>query len=269
VISILLYHQIAQVPEQNDPRGLAVPPQLFEQQMAYLHQAGYCCLSLGEAVRYLQEGLHLPRKSAVLTFDDGYQNLHSNMWPILDRFGFTATIFLVAGRAGCWSDWEGQTGPYAAPLLSWAEARELAQAGFTFGSHTLNHPRLTLLDDKQAMHEIRDSKEMMEDHLGVKVDLFSYPCVNFDARIQRMVAKSGYIAACGIDRGAWGLFNLWRVGCLSKDSMLSFALKAGGWYYRRVWLREQSPLGRPLARLLRYMRSIARSIQGKAERTSL
>lgn len=262
MISILLYHQIAQVPKQYDPLGLAVPPRLFEQQMAYLYRAGYRCLGLGEAVKYLRERKRQPRKSFVLTFDDGYQDLYYNVWPILDRFGFTATIFLVVGRAGCESDWEGQRGPSAAPLLSWTEARELAHIGFAFGSHTLTHPRLTLLDDKQAVREIQHSKAIMEDHLGVKVELFSYPYANFDARIQDMVAESGYIAACGTDRGAWGPFNLWRAHCASNGSRLSFALKADGWHHKLVWLREQSLLGRPLVRVFRCLRSTARNSQG-------
>ena len=257
MIPILLYHQIAQVPEQNDPKELAVPPQLFERQMAYLHRAGYRCLDLEQTVRYWQEGLNPPKKGFVLTFDDGYQNLYFNMWPILDRFGFTATIFLVAGRVGCQSDWEGQSGPFSAPLLSWAEARELTKAGFTFGSHTLSHPQLTLLNDQQVEHELRHSKAIIEDHLGATVELCAYPYGKFDARVQRMARESGYTAACGIDRGTWGLFNLWRVGCMRKDNMLLFALKTSGWTYRRVWLREETPLGPPLARALRYIRNIA------------
>lgn len=254
MISILLYHRIAQVSDQHDSRGLAVPPRLFERQMSYLHRAGYRCISLREAVRCRREGLRQPRKGFVLTFDDGYRDLYTNAWPILDRFGFTATVFLVAGRVGSQSDWEGQRGTSAVPLLSWTEGREFARLGLTFGSHTLTHPRLTLLNDERAMREIRQSKAIIEDHLGVQVDLFSYPYANFDARIQRMVAESGYIAACGVDRGAWGLFNLWRAECVSKESLLSFALKASGWHHQLIWFREQSLLGRLLRRTMRVSR---------------
>lgn len=249
MISVLMYHQIAQIPAQHDLLGLTLPPQLFEQQMAYLHRAGYRSLGLDEAIRYWQKGRREPRKSFVLTFDDGYRDVYTNVWPILDRFGFTATIFLVVGRVGCQSDWD----EHAAPLLSWAEVRELAHSGFTFGSHTLTHPQLPRLDDKQVAREIRQSKAIMEDQLGVEVNLFSYPYTNSDLRIQRMVTESGYIAACGGDRGAWGLFNLWRAECVSKESRLSFALKADGWYHRLIWLREQSLLGRLLVRVYRYL----------------
>lgn len=254
MVLIFLYHQIGQAAEQLDPRGLIMSPQMFEQQMSYLHRKGYRCLGLGEAVRCWREGQQPPKKSFVLTFDDGYLNMYTDMWPILDRFGFTATIFLVAGRAGRQSDWTGQDGPYSAPLLSWAQAREMLGAGFTFGSHTLNHPRLTQLDDEQARQELEQSRKILEDNLGTKIDLLAYPYGNTDLRIQRLTSESGYTAACGIDRGAWGLFNLWRVGCLRTDSELYFRLKTDGWQYRRTWLREQSLLGRPLAQALRRLR---------------
>jgi peptidoglycan/xylan/chitin deacetylase (PgdA/CDA1 family) len=246
VFPILLYHQVAAVPTQHDPHGLAVSPGQFEQQMGYLHRAGYRCVSLAGAVRCVRAGRGLPRKSFVLTFDDGYRDLYFTVWPILRRFGFTATIFLVAGRAGGWSDWKGQTGPAAAPLLSWSEARELIGFGAAFGSHTVTHPRLGQLDETQALAEIQRSKAILEERLGVPIDLFSYPYANYNARIQRIVAETGYMAACGGDRGAWGFFNLWRAQCKRKDSMRLLALKAGGWYHRFIWLREHSIFGRPL-----------------------
>jgi peptidoglycan/xylan/chitin deacetylase (PgdA/CDA1 family) len=252
--TVFLYHRIAQLPEQHDPLGLAVLPELFEQQMVYLQQAGYQCLSLGEAVRRWRDGLAQPSKSFVLTFDDGYQDLYTNAWPVLERYGFTATVFLVTGRAGHESDWKGQTGPSAAPLLSWKEVRELSRLGLDFGSHTLSHPRLTSLDDEQAMCEILQSKAMIEDRSGVKIDLFSYPYSDFDNRIQRMVAESGYIAACGGDQGAWGLFNLWRAQCVNNEDWRSFSWKARGWHHRLIWLREQSCLGRPLRHIVRTFR---------------
>lgn len=237
--SILLYHQIAHLPAEQDPMGLAISPQVFEQQMAYLYGAGYQCLSLGEAVKRFRAGTPSPRKAIVITFDDGFRDLYSTIWPILHRFNFTATIFLVAGCAGCNSDWEGQNGNYAVPLLDWSEVRELAQAGFTFASHTVSHPHLTELSDEQVKYEVQQSKAMMEDQLEMEVNLFSYPYSSQNSRIQHIVAESGYIAACGVDRGDWGLFNLWRAQCTSSDSLFSFALKASGWYHRLIWIREQ------------------------------
>ena len=152
MVPILLYHQIAQLVERQDPHRLAVPPRLFEGQMTYLHLHRYRCLDLQEVVRCLHEGVRLPKKCFVLTFDDGYRDFLTAASPILSRFGFTATVFIVAGRMGEVSDWMGQVGSGAAPLLSWQEARELAGQGFTFGSHTVSHASLTAVDGDLTRH---------------------------------------------------------------------------------------------------------------------
>lgn len=260
MIPILMYHRVAEIPRKLDPLGLAVPPDQFEQQMSYLKRNAYWCLTLPEAVRYLRRGGRAPAKSFVLTFDDGYQDVHSTACPILEKFGFTATVFLVAGRMGSPSNWAGQEGARSGSLLSWAEARDLARRGFALGSHTLSHPRLSLLDDQTAFEEIRNSRVLLQDRLDMRVDLFSYPYSDSDARIERLVESAGYTAACGGDSGPWSVFHLWRVPSLSDDTTLSFALKASGWYNRRISLRESAPgrLLRRSVRGLRHLRTIRR-----------
>ncbi len=250
VIPILLYHQIVDIPARHDRRRLSVPPEQFEQHMAYLYRKGYHCLSLNKAVQQLREGTPCPPKSFVLTFDDGYLNLYSSAWSILDQFGFTATCFLVAGRVGRHADWDG-TNKDVADLLSWKDVQELSRWGFTFGSHTLTHPVLTRLDKEQAVSEVQVSKMEIEDHLGIAVNLFAYPYGRFDARLQETVAASGYIAACGVDRGCWSLFNLWRGECRGSDTLKSLAWKVHGGYQALIRFREQSSVGRSLRRVVR------------------
>ena len=126
-------------------------------------------------------------------------------------------------------------------LLSWSEARDLAQQGFILGSHTFSHTRLSRLDDYGAFEEIRSSKAMLEDQLAMQVSFFSYPYSNSEARIERLVESAGYTAACAGDSGPWSLFHLWRVPCVRDDTTLSFALKARGWYDKRTALRESVP----------------------------
>ena len=247
MIPILMYHQVAEIPRKLDPLGLAVPPAQFEQQMSYLARNGYQCLTLPEAVRHLRKGRRAPAKSFVLTFDDGYQDVHSKACPILEKFGFTATVFLVAGRMGSPSNWWGQEGARSGLLLSWAEARDLVRRGFILGSHTLSHPWLNSLDDQSAFEEIRNSRVLLQDQLDMQVDFFSYPYSDSDARIEGLVESAGYTAACAGDSGPWSVFHLWRVPCVRDDTTLSFALKASGWYNKRTALRESAP-GRLLRR---------------------
>ncbi len=258
MIPILMYHQIAAVQQDKDPIGIALTPEKFEQQMQYLYKNSYRCLHLSEAGNYWKRGLDLPKKSFVLTFDDGYRDIYTTVWPILDRFGFTATIFLVAEQVGKQSDWQGQSDYLSAPLMSWSEIREMVRYGFAFGNHTLTHLRLPTLNDKQAKREIVHSKNIIEDKMGVEINLFSYPYTAYDIRIQQIVENSGHILACGGDRGQWGLFNIWRTECFGDDSLHKFVLKAKGLYQRKIWLREEFALGRFFVPILKRLRSAIR-----------
>ncbi len=250
-----MYHQVAELPPDRDPLGLSVSPRDFRRQMAYLAQGGYRCLSLGEAVENLARK-HRPRKTFVLTFDDGFEDFYTTAWPILDEYGFTATVFQVVGRIGQDTDWEGQSGPRAGRLMTWAQLRELTERGITIGSHTMTHPRLTTLDADTARDELARSKQELEAQLGRAVDYFSYPYSAQSPAIQQIVAGLCYRAACANDRGAWDRFNVWRMQCWRDDSHLSFVLKAGGWYDRVTWLREQTILGMALKRIVRGVRGL-------------
>jgi peptidoglycan/xylan/chitin deacetylase (PgdA/CDA1 family) len=253
MIPIFMYHQIADIPMNLDPLGNAIPPAQFEHQMSYLARNDYRCLTLPEAVRYLREGKRIPAKTFVLTFDDGYQDVHSKAYPILEKFGFTATVFLVAGHMGSLGNWWKKDGERSGLLLSWDEARHLAQRGFILGSHTLNHPRLSSQDDQSAFEEIRNSKILIQEHLDIPVDFFSYPYSDSDARTERLVESAGYTAACAGYMGSWGVFHMWRVPCVRGDTTQSFALKANGWYGKRTALRE-STTGRFLRQKVRTFR---------------
>jgi peptidoglycan/xylan/chitin deacetylase (PgdA/CDA1 family) len=253
MIPIFMYHQVAEIPRQFDPLGLALPPGQFEQQMSYLARHGYHCLTLAEAVQLMRASRRAPANSFVLTFDDGYQDLHSVVCPMLARFGFSATVFLVAGRMGRASDWTGQDGERSGQLLSWAEARELARRGMILGSHTVNHCRLSQLDDRAAHEEIWNSRVVLEDELDMQVEFFSYPYSDTNARVEQSVKAAGYAAACAGNMGPWGQFHLWRTPCGRDDTAFSFALKAGGWYDRRTFLRESAP-GRLLRRSVRILK---------------
>ncbi len=222
---MLVYHRIAETSAEEDPHRMSVSSKLFREQMRFLKDDGYQCIDLPSAVNRLGQRATFPRKSFVLTFDDGYRDIHTDVWPILDEVGFTATVFLVAQRVGKHSDWEGQSGLRSASLLSWAEIRELADCGLTFGSHTLTHPHLPSINADWAEREIRQSKKLIEDELGAEVSIVSYPYGASNERIQAIVADSGYGAACGVDRNGWGRFNLWRAMCFSDESPADLAVK--------------------------------------------
>lgn len=251
--TIFMFHQIADRSPAEDPAGLAISPQRFRQQMAYLARAGYRCVSLREAIDGLLQRRN-PRKTFALTFDDGFQDTYSTAWPILDQYGFTATVFVVVGCVGQRSDWPGQSGAQSAALMTWEQIRELAGHGFSIGSHTLTHPRLSTLPPDRITEELTRSKHALEAQLGAAVELFSYPYSDRTPEVRQQVAAAGYWAACASDRGPWDRFNVWRMQCWRTTSQARFILKAQGWDDRVTWLREDTALGAALKHVVRRLR---------------
>jgi peptidoglycan/xylan/chitin deacetylase (PgdA/CDA1 family) len=259
MLPVFVYHQIADVSAEHDPRQLATPPAVFARQMAYLYEQGYRSIDLAEAVTRQQAGQSLPRRAFAITFDDGYRDLFTTARYILSRYGFTATVFLVTNQMGQICDWDGQRGPLAAPLLTWDEARALTNEGFAFGAHTENHRRLPDLSPNEARAEITQSRQAIQAALGRPARLFSYPYGASTPAIQRMTAEAGYSAAYGVDRGEWTSYNRWRIECKPTESLSTLLWKARGLPYHFFRFREENPVGTSMRRVWRRVRHLPTS----------
>jgi peptidoglycan/xylan/chitin deacetylase (PgdA/CDA1 family) len=180
-IPILMYHGISkQLDDHLHPYFRTVTsPERFEQQMRFLSENSYEVLTLSEAVHLLQD--QSPRNSTkdsasfgeqrhivVITFDDGLRDFYSAAFPILEKFGFKATVFLTSGLIG-------KTFPTGSECLRETEIKELASKGIEFGSHTESHPQLKKLSEDKILHELSASKATIEAILKSPVTLFSYP----------------------------------------------------------------------------------------------
>jgi peptidoglycan/xylan/chitin deacetylase (PgdA/CDA1 family) len=170
-VPILMYHSIS-----DNLFGMSHPyyhintmPEVFSQQMRWLRQSGYRSIDLREAWEGLQAGEDMSR-TVVITFDDGYRDFYTDGLDIMKQCGFSATIFLATDRIRITpARIEG------ADYLTWTEVRELHAAGIRFGSHTVTHPDLRSLGPEQIEYEMGRSKEIIEQHLGARVEWFSYP----------------------------------------------------------------------------------------------
>jgi peptidoglycan/xylan/chitin deacetylase (PgdA/CDA1 family) len=149
----------------------------------------------------MSTGQDFPKQSVVLTFDDGYQSLYTEVFPILQKYGFSATVFLVAGFCSKDNRWPGQ--PSIVPrmrLLTWEQIDEMARFGVEFGSHTFHHPRLDHLPASALYDEIVLPKIVLENHLGRPVTVFAYPYGRYTDWVKDMVSSS-YEAACSTQLG--------------------------------------------------------------------
>jgi peptidoglycan/xylan/chitin deacetylase (PgdA/CDA1 family) len=187
-IPILNYHKIDTL-----YHSLSIPPQEFEEQMAYLSQNGFTTISPDQLMSYLNHGKELPEKPILITFDDGYLDNYTNAYPILKKYGFTATIFLVTNLVG-----------HDERFMTWDHVREMQKDGFVFGSHSVSHAVLTKLSREQAMAELIDSRKEMEQQLGVKARYFAYPTGAYNLVVEEMVKQAGYKAAFTIRYGLAG-----------------------------------------------------------------
>ena len=195
-IPILTYHSI-------DESGsvISTKPEVFRKQMKGLSEAGYEPVALNHLVVSRSEKTSLPPKTVVLTFDDGFQNFYTAVFPVLQEYGFNATVFLVTDHCGGYNDWRGNPPDLQrSKLLSWREIKELSDYGIEFGAHTRTHPDLTKIGAGRVENEIIESKKVIEDSIGREARTFAYPFGKFNPTIRRVVEKT-FAAACSTNLG--------------------------------------------------------------------
>ena len=149
-IPILMYHSIESMPKSTAMRSLHVPPKRFRSQMWLLKILGYKGLSMRELTPYL-EG-EKTGKVVGITFDDGYQNNLINAAPILKKYNFSATCYLVSQRIGTSNSWDFDIGITQSPLMSKSEIKEWLNFGLDIGAHTQTHPMLDKLSQQQSQN---------------------------------------------------------------------------------------------------------------------
>lgn len=188
---ILGYHSI-----DNSCSPISVPPILFAKQMEYLKSSDYICVSLKELHGWVMSHNNLPEKAVVLTFDDGFQSNYKNLFPILKRFGFNATIFLTTDFIGRRMTWRKAKGIPDFPMLSWEQIRIMQSYGIDFQSHGASHSFLTTLSEEELEREISRSVEEIEERLGKKTEFFCYPYGDHNTNTIRILKRMGFLGAC-------------------------------------------------------------------------
>jgi peptidoglycan/xylan/chitin deacetylase (PgdA/CDA1 family) len=176
-----------------------MPAAVFERQMDYLEDHGYRTISLEQLSAFLEYREAIPRKSVIITIDDGYSSVYDVAYPILREHGFTATLFIYTDFVGVSSS-----------ALSWEQLAEMKAAGFEVGSHTLSHSDLSKQaegEDEQAYRarvagELRRSKEIIDRKLGQDTRFLAYPYGRFNTSVVKLTKESGYTLALSVKRGS-------------------------------------------------------------------
>jgi len=200
-ISILMYHQVGAFPPMREHRATYCDHRRFAAQMRLLKWLDYRVLSMDEVLACLRGEMSAPPRSVALTFDDGYENFYEYAFPVLQRYGFPAMVYLVAEKVGGRADWLAADGHHPAPLMDWPRIRELRAAGIDFGSHGLSHLRLAKQPQDILRQEMSDSRKRLEDGLGEDIRHFCYPYGSHDLASLRAAAEAGYQSAVTCQRG--------------------------------------------------------------------
>lgn len=184
-VVVLNYHKV-----DNMNISLSVLPADFEKQMAYLKENDYHTITPDQLYDSMENQTELPENPVLITFDDGYKDNYTNAYPILKKYGFTATIFVI-------TDFLDKQPNY----ITWDQAREMEENGMRIESHTVHHKSMTELSNDQLWQELTESKKAIDEKLGKDTRYIAYPTGTYNLHIAQMVKDAGYKAAFTIKYG--------------------------------------------------------------------
>ena len=178
-VPVLNYHQV----EQKNGNPLTLWPDQFEAQMAYLAEEGYTPITIDEMMDALENGAPLPEKPVIITFDDGYADNYEYAYPILKKYGFKATIFLIYDFTNTYPNY-----------LTWDQINEMKESGLIhFESHTMTHANLAELTSVDELrHEIADSHDLLSEKIGYDMHYIAYPGGRVNPEIEEITRAAGY-----------------------------------------------------------------------------
>ena len=179
----------------------------FDNLCRVLKENSYETITFTDILNYIDHGKALPERPVIITSDDGFQDVYTNGFPILKKYGYKMTVFLVTGAVGN-SDADRKTNTYfneraniIRPILTWPEIIEMNEYGCEFLSHTVNHVRLGLSSDEEFLYELTESKKDIESHLGSEVLFFAWPYDNHSPLKWPLISDAGYRGAVRYGNG--------------------------------------------------------------------
>jgi peptidoglycan/xylan/chitin deacetylase (PgdA/CDA1 family) len=174
VLAILAYHKVGLPPAGGWESWFYTPEAAFAAQLAYLRDADWRVLDVPAFLRGLADPAALPRRAALVTFDDGYRSNLEVAVPWLERFGYPAVMFVPTDYVGGRNAFDHGAEPDEA-ICSWDELRELERRGVSVQSHGCSHRGFSELTPAERDRELRRSKAVLEDGLNQAVELFAFP----------------------------------------------------------------------------------------------
>lgn len=203
-IPILLYHYIEYIKNDSRRQKFTTPPNILKAQIETLKDAGYTFITPDDLMNDLSGKIILPEKLVILTFDDGYIDFYTNVFPILKKENVKATVYIVPDLLN------------SPNYMLTFQVKEIAKSLLVeIGSHTMNHVWLKGASKKTAEYEIAQSRKNLADMVALPINSFAYPYGALDQQAINIVREAGYTNAVstipGIMQAMQNKFFLYRL----------------------------------------------------------
>ena len=197
-LAILSFHKIGEPPRGAWSTWFYIPEDTFIRQLTYLATNGWEVIDQSRFVKGLEDAESLPRRSALITFDDGYRSMRTVALPLLRRFGFPAVLFVPTNYIGGRNAFDSGSEPDE-PICDWDDLKEVESEGVSIQPHGASHRRFSDMSIEQQSAELLDSKAALEEGLGNRAEIFAFPYGDDGANPQALrkeLEQAGYRAAC-------------------------------------------------------------------------
>ena len=191
-VPVLMYHRISAAPRDAGLPELWVSPRLFQAQLRLLARHGWQAITAEELARAVLAGRTVGPRQFVISLDDGARDGFRNAAPILERLGMRATYCVVPGRTG--RDWQ----------LTASQMRRLHARGHEIANHSFTHANLPNLGSQALRRQVDWAADRIRRYVGERPATLCYPFGHHDRRVQRIVARTGHLAAFTTVEGAAG-----------------------------------------------------------------
>lgn len=191
-LPILIYHYVEIVTDERDTirKSLNIQPNTFQNQIDTLINNGYTFITPSQ-VQEIESGKLKIEKPIIISFDDGYRDFYTDVFPILEKNNVKAVAYIVPGFLDHLN------------YMYWNQVKEISQSNLVeIGAHSMHHPSLDRLSDKTATDEINQSKLVLELSLGRQITTFAYPYGRFNGKTVELVKSSGFTSALTTIEGA-------------------------------------------------------------------
>ena len=208
-----MYHHVGPLPPNPDifRRDLTVSPDLFDQTLDRLAEQGVETVTMADLFEHFAGGAELPRRSVILTFDDGYDDAYEYAFRLLKQRGMVGTFFVT-------TDFVERAG-----YMTWNQIVEMADAGMEIAAHSSNHADFTRISPTELRRQLVEPKAILEDHIGQPVRFMAYPAGKYNPAVMAATRAAGYEAAVTVLHGTRHVpenaFELRRVRARGTDTV--------------------------------------------------